>query len=51
MLGLIVFFLASAAIISLGRAALGWGFGIVALLNTWLTYSFGPQPGETSPAA
>jgi hypothetical protein len=50
-LGLVVFFLASAAIVSLGRVTLGWTFGALALVNTVLTYAGGPQPGETSAAA
>ena len=48
LLGLLVFFVAAAAIISTGHARLGWMFGAVALVNTVLTYAWGPQPGETS---
>ena len=51
MLGLGVFFLAAAAIASTGHATLGWTFGALALVNTALTYAWGPQPGETSPGA
>ena len=47
-LGLVVFFLAAAALSNAGHTTLGWAFGAVALVNTVLTYAFGPQPGETS---
>jgi hypothetical protein len=51
LLGLVVFGLASAALVSSGQPMLGWTFGAVALVNTALTYAWGPQPGETSPVA
>jgi hypothetical protein len=47
-LGLIVFLLASAAWVSLGRVVVGLMFSAITILNTVLTYAFGPQPGETS---
>lgn len=49
LLGLVVFFVAAAAIANTGHATLGWTFGAVTLVNTILTYAWGPQPGETSP--
>jgi hypothetical protein len=51
LLGLLVFGLASAAIGGTGSATLGWSFAAMAVINTALTYAWGPQPGETSPAA
>jgi Protein of unknown function (DUF2568) len=51
LLGFVVFALAAAAIISTGHPILGWVYGAAALINTVLTYVWGPQPGETSPAA
>ena len=50
-LGLVVFFVAAAAIANTGHTTLGWAFGAIALVNTALTYAGGPQPGETSPIA
>lgn len=49
LLGLVVFGLASAALVHAGHTTLGWTFGAVTLVNTVLTYVGGPQPGETSP--
>ena len=50
-LGLLVFGVAAVALVSAGHRALGWTFLAVALVNTVLTYAWGPQPGETSPTA
>jgi Protein of unknown function (DUF2568) len=47
-LGLIVFLLASAAWVSLGKVLVGLMYSAITILNTVLTYAFGPQPGETS---
>jgi hypothetical protein len=47
-LGLIVFLLASAAWVSLGKVLVGLTYSAITILNTVLTYAFGPQPGETS---
>jgi|KBSMisStaDraftv2_1062788.scaffolds.fasta_scaffold651420_2 hypothetical protein len=47
-LGLMVFLLASAAWVSLGKVLIGVMYSAITILNTVLTYAFGPQPGETS---
>jgi len=47
-LGLIVFLLASAAWVSAGKVVVGLMYSAITILNTVLTYAFGPQPGETS---
>jgi hypothetical protein len=47
-LGLIVFLLASAAWVSVGKVLVGLMYSAITILNTALTYAFGPQPGETS---
>jgi hypothetical protein len=47
-LGLIVFLLASAAWVSLGKVFVGLMYSVITVLNTVVTYAFGPQPGETS---
>jgi hypothetical protein len=51
LLGLGVFLMAAAALIDSGHRLLGVIYGAVTVLNTVLTYAWGPQPGETSPAA
>ena len=51
LLGLVVFLPAAAALASLGHELLGIAYGTLTILNTALTYAWGPQPGETSPAA
>jgi hypothetical protein len=51
LLGLLVFLLAAMAFMNLGHVLLGVLYGTVTILNTALTYAWGPQPGETSPAA
>ena len=48
LLGLVVLLPAALAVGVLAGAWAGGGFGAFALLNTWLTYRLGPQPGETS---
>ena len=51
LLGLVVFLIAAAVWIALGHASVGILYGLVTVVNTALTYAWGPQPGETSPAA
>lgn len=48
LLGLGVFVLAAVAMGSMGRTTWGWTFGATALVNSVLTYLWGPQPGETT---
>ncbi len=48
-LGLVVFLIAAAALVTSGYPELGWTFGALALVNTVVVYFTGPQPGETSP--
>ncbi|MCA9764039.1 MAG: YrdB family protein [Gemmatimonadetes bacterium] len=49
LLGLVVFLAAAAAWYGLGHTTAGIIFGLITILNTAVTYAFGPQPGETSP--
>ena len=51
LLGLLVFSSAAVALVSVGHELLGILYGAATILNTALTYAWGPQPGETSPAA